>query len=60
MLPEIDQEVFENKAQPVSPVKPNVFESIQKWVSGLHVITKSELEEAGVFIGNHQDLENHP
>ncbi len=60
MDPSFDQEVFENQEHLGSPGTPNVFKNILKWVSGLHLVTETELEEAGVFIGSRQDLEDRP
>jgi hypothetical protein len=38
----------------------HVFESLMKWLGSLTLLTKAELEEAGVYIGDHQDHENRP
>jgi hypothetical protein len=33
------------------------FKNILKWLTGLTMLTEAELDEAGVYIGNHQDNE---
>lgn len=60
MDPSLDQISIENQGHLNSPVKPKVLESIRKWMSELLVVTKAELEEAGVFIGNIQNLKDRP
>ena len=50
-----DQQGFEKPKQVSSSPNPKVIYKILKRLTGMVVLTEAEREEAGVYIGEHQD-----
>jgi hypothetical protein len=55
-----DQQGFDVPKNVGSFPNPSIIKRILKKLTGMVVLTETEREEAGIYVGDHKDTENHP